>query len=253
MSYVPVSSEVHKDKRWLRHPSMEFAKNENIVPIFANELVDAIHTLPVAFVRHEERFVLVAITGLRLDENLLVAENGRWALGAYIPLTYRTRPFTLLEIPGNTEQQALCIEESNLTDGALGEALFDEDGKITEVIGEIFQLLSHYNATRFLTKNICSTLTENGLFTPWEITVNDGVTETPLTGLYRINEEALNSLSDEAFLSLRTAAALPVVYAQLFSMNNITTLNSLLMQRAKAAVAAQKPEPGNGTFSFAGL
>ncbi|WP_426116487.1 SapC family protein [Pseudomonas sp. DSP3-2-2] len=252
MSYVPVSSEVHKDKRWLRHPSMAFAKKEIVTPIFVNELVDAIHTMPVAFVRHEDRFVLVAVMGLRTEENLLLTENNEWLGGAYIPLSYRARPFQLLEIPDNKEQQVLCIEESNLTDGMLGEALFGEDNQIAEGVSKIFKLLTHYNTTRFLTEDICAALAEQGLIQPWELTVHDGETQQPLTGLYRIDETALNAITDEAFLALRKAAAFPVIYAQLLSMNNIVFLSQLLVKKTKKD-SAKTEEAGGGTFSFAGL
>ena len=251
-SYVPVSSELHLDKRWLRHPSFKFAKHEMITPIFANELVDAIHTLPVAFVRHEDRFVLVAVMGLRPDENLLLTENDQWLQGGYVPLSYRTRPFLLLEMPGNKEQQVLCIEESSLTEGLLGEALFDEDGKITEGVGEIFKLLTHYNTTRFLTEDICAALAEHGLIQPWELTVHNGETQQPLTGLYRIDETALNAITDEAFLALRKTAAFPVIYAQLLSMNNMVFLSQLLVNKTKKDSEKTEDKSG-GTFSFAGL
>lgn len=252
-SYVPVSSELHQGKRWLRHPNMAFAKSENVAPIFANELVDAIHTLTVAFVKHEDSFILVALMGLRAGENLLVSADGRWANGAYTPASYRTRPFTLLEIPGNAEQQVLCIEEQMLTEGDLGAELFDDEGKISDVVGEIFNLLSHYNATRLLTRDICATLAAHGLFTPWEVVVNDGATEQKLTGLYRVDEEALNALSDEAFLALRKTAALPVVYAHLYSMNNTAPLNNLLQHRLREAEIQKAPAKDEGTFNFAGL
>lgn len=252
MSYVPVSSELHQGKRWLRHTTLAFAKNENVVPIFANELTDAIHTLPVAFVKHGDSFILVALMGLRAAENLLVGENGRWANGAYIPLSYRTRPFVLLEMPGNAEQQVLCIEEQMITEGDLGEALFEEEGKISAVVGEIFNLLSHYNSTRLLTRDICTTLAAHGLITPWELVVNDGTTDQTFSGLYRIDEAALNALPDESFLALRKSSALPVVYAHLYSMNNTAALYGLLEQKIREA-AVPEQAAGDGTFNFAGL
>lgn len=252
-SYVPVSSELHQGKRWLRHPSFEFAKHENVTPIFANELVDAIHTLPVAFIKHENRFIMVAVVGLRPNENLLVTESGQWQTGAYKPASYRTRPFMLLDIPGKTDQQALCIEESSLTEGKLGEELFTEDGQLTEVVGEIFKLMSHYQTTRVLTQDICTVLSEHNLITPWELTVNDGETEQPFNGLYRVDEQALNTLSDEAFIALRKAAAFPMIYAQLLSMNNMNHLADILLRRAQTKKVAEQSEAGNGTFNFAGL
>jgi len=250
-SYVPVHSELHQNKRWLRHPTFDFAKNEIVTPIFANELVDAIHTLPVAFVKHDDRFILVAVMGLKPQENLMLTEHSHWLDGGYIPLTYRTRPFILLEMPDNKEQQVLCVEESNLTEGKIGEPLFNENGQITETVNEIFMLLSHYNKTRFLTTDICTALADHGLIQPWDLTVHDGDIEQPLSGLYRINETALSELSDEAFLALRKAAAFPVIYAQLLSMNNVVFLSKLLVNKSKKTPA--QPEKSGGTFNFSGL
>jgi hypothetical protein len=250
-SYVPINNELHQGKRWLRIPSYEFAKNEMVSAIFANELPDAIHSLPVAFIKHEDRFVLVAVMGLKPNENLLLTDTHQWLPGAYIPLNYRTRPFALLEMPNNREQQALCIDDSFLSDEVIGEALFNEDGKITKVVEDIFNLLTHYNSTRFLNEQITSALAESGIIVPWELNVNEGNTEHPLRGLFRIDEEALNTLSKEAFLTLREAAALPVVYAQLFSVNNIHHLSQLFVNKAKKL--SDKNERNDGTFSFSGL
>lgn len=255
MSYVPINSEIHQGKRWLRHPSMAFAKHEIVSPLFANELVDAIHTLPIAFIKHDDQFILVAVMGLKPTQNLLVNEKDEWVAGGYVPLNYRARPFRILEVPDNREKQVLCIEESQLIDGKMGEPLFDEDGQVTTNVNEIFKLLTHYNTTRFLTEDICSALAEQGLMIPWELTVHDGNSEQPLTGLYRIDEAALNSLSDEGFIALRDAAAFPVIYAQLFSMNNMVYLSRLLVNRTEKEKEKEKngAEEGGGTFSFAGL
>jgi hypothetical protein len=63
----------------------------------------------------------------------------------------------------------------------------------------------------------------------------------------------LNNLSDEAFLALRHAAALPVIYAQLLSMNNIQHLADLLKHRTHEIAEASKPKEEEGTFNFSGL
>lgn len=251
-SYVPISSQLHKYKHWLAHPSFTFAKHDNVIPIFANELTEAVHTLPIAFARHEDRFVLVAVMGLRQNENLLVAENGQWLAGGFTPAAYRSRPFALLDSPHSGEEQILCIEESNLSDKE-GAPLFKENGEITGAVSDILAQLSHYNSSRFLTQNICDVLGEHGLLIPWEFIVNDGQTEQPFKGLYRVDESALNSLADDVFLELRKATAFPVVYAQLLSMNNLTSLSKLLSYKIQTTPAQVEKSQGSETFNFAGL
>jgi len=66
-------------------------------------------------------------------------------------------------------------------------------------------------------------------------------------GLYRIDEEALNVLPDEAFLPLRKTSALPLAYAQLFSINQLAMLPKAAEVQARikgqlqAKAASQTP------------
>ena len=53
--------------------------------------------------------------------------------------------------------------------------------------------------------------------------------EKPVTGLHRIDEVALNGLSDDQFLQVRKASALPIAYAQLISMGQTTALERLVI------------------------
>jgi hypothetical protein len=251
-SYVPLSSETHRDKRWLRYPSVVFAAHDNVVPIYANEIAEAIHVLPIAFVKIEGRFTLAVVMGLRPGENLLVSESGQW-LASYTPVNYRTRPFMMLDAVENSDQQILCIEESRIAEGSLGEPIFNESGNITAVVNEVLKLMTHYSSTYLLTRNICELLDKYNLIIPWNITVDDGTTNTPINGLFRIDETALKELPDQDFLNLRDSSALSVIYGQLFSMNNMTELSKLLTQRTQAATALQKQEDSGGTFNFAGL
>jgi hypothetical protein len=252
-SYIPISATLHKNKRWLPHTSFDFAKHDNITPIFANELAEAIHTLPIAFAQHEGRFILVVVMGLRANENLLVSEDGQWLAGGFTPVHYRSRPFALLTASNSSEEQILCIEESNLTEGSMGAPLFQESGELNGIVSDILAQLGHYNATRFLTQNVCDVLAAHGLLTPWEFVVKDGDTEQPFNGLYRIDEVALNILPMEEFQTLRDATALPVIYAQLLSMSNLTSLSKLLAFKTQSKPAKEQIKQVDSTFNFSGL
>jgi len=70
-------------------------------------------------------------------------------------------------------------------------------------------------------------LDDAGLITPWELNLKQGEEVVPVTGLFRVDEAALNKLDDDDFLTLRKAGGLPVVYAQLLSMTQLTVLERL--------------------------
>lgn len=247
MAYVPISQELHGDKRWVRHPSMLFAKADTVAPLLVGDLSAALHSLPIAFMKHENRFILVVMMGLRPAENLLVSAKGEW-LSEYMPAIYRSSPFQLLPIQGQGHH-ALAIDEACLTSSNEGESIFDVSGEVTESTREILERVQRINATNQLTQQICDVLAEHAVLKTWPITLDDGRNKQEVNGLYCIDEEALNALSDDAFSVLRHANALPVIYAQLYSMQKLSFLARMAEQRQTYA----KEEAANETFSFAGL
>lgn len=253
-NYIPISIELHEDKHWVRHTSIAFAKADTVAVLYANELVSAMHAMPIAFIRQEQGFALVVVMGLNPGENLFVSADGRW-LSNYMPVTYRSSPFELLNVAGSENQQTLCIDEACVTENTEGEPFFNEEGKITESIAQAFEMVQNFNKARQLTHQICSVLAEHNLIEPWEITLNNGTEGLPVNGLYKVNETALNALSNEAFLTLRHANALPVAYAQLLSMQKLDVLTQLiqLAQASSPTEAAGETDFERETFNFSGL
>lgn len=252
MAYVPISLESHGKKRWLRHTSLSFAKGDTATPLFANEIAEALQAMPIAFIRQNDRFTLVVVMGLRPGENLFVDENNAWQ-SKYLPVIYRSSPFELVPVQGQDDQTILCIDDKCISDTDEGEAFFSEAGDVSDNIINIFELLKKFNAFRTLTENICAVLSDLNLIAPWPLKLHDGNEELSVNGLYRVNEEALNELSDEDFLKARNTHALPLAYAQLLSMKNIDVLSELLRRKIQADASKVKPSFGNDTFNFAGL
>jgi hypothetical protein len=250
MAYVPITRDTLAEKRWFRHTSMAFAKNDTVAPIFLNELPIAIQAMPVAFIKQGEGFVLVVVMGLMPGQNLCVTADGKWN-SEYMPVTYRSSPFELMAIQEWDGQQTLCIDENCITDGQ-GEPFFDENGEIAPAILDAFQLVQQFNSLRSLTKNICDLLAGHNLIKPWSLVLNDGITEQSVGGLYQVDEEAFNALSDEVFLEIRRSHALPLIYSQLLSMQKITVLGDRLRQETTLAASMEKSR-STDTFNFGGL
>jgi len=64
---------------------------------------------------------------------------------------------------------------------------------------------------------------------------------TPVRGLFRINEGALNALDDAAFVKIRKAGALPLAYMQLLSMGRMSVFEQLNTVQQQLAQAHQQP------------
>ncbi len=242
LTIQPVSPSLYAEKLWLRHKDYSFSANDAVVPLTVHELSRAIMSLPVGFVSQGEEFVLVAVMGVQQGSNLCVMPDGRWLLN-YIPAAYRAYPFTI----ANTEDgnQVLCFDESSglLTENQ-GEKFYDEAGQLSKAVQEIVTFLTEVAKSRQLTARICLILQKHDLIQPWRIKVQDDQGEQVINGLFRIDEEAFNALSAEAFQELREAGAILVVYCQLLSTQNIARLDEL----SKAHIEVAKTNESNLDF-----
>ena len=242
---MPITREQHEAKRWLRPTNYAFAKKNTVVPLVASELPQAALVLPIGFVIQGEEFVPVALVGLTPGQNLFVSTDGSW-VWRYVPASYRLHPFALA--PSNQGGEVLCINEDSrfVTDGPEGELFFGDDGEPSQVVAEIFSALQEISTNRVATRIACASLKAHELIQPWPITVQTPAGDQPVDGLYCINEEALDALSDEAFLELRASRGLTVAFCQLLSLQHLPALKQMAAARAAASLPMAKPSTGPG-------
>jgi hypothetical protein len=236
----PVSKEHHAHKRWQGYSDYRFAATTMIVPLAAAELAKAVQVFPLAFIQSKNQWSLVAVLGLTMGRNLFVAPNGWW-IGGYVPAALRSYPFQL--VPTQTGDAALCVDETSglVTESGEGNAFFDETGTPSAPTKAVLDFLRQTTRSRKAVEEACVVLAQHGVIEPWPLRLMDKDQERTVQGLSRINEAALNSVSDEGFLALRRAGALPVAYAQLLSMGNLANLTKLAQAYAEAqATSSQK-------------
>lgn len=211
-------------KAWQRRSGYAFAAQANILPVVAAELARLVPALPMGFVQTESSFQLVAITALQPGSNCFLAPGGRW-LGDYVPAALRAYPFRLIK-PEDREESILCFDESSglVVERGQGEAFFDEKGAPSQAVKEVLDFLSQMEHSRVATQTGVDALQAAGLIQPWPLKLRQGEQIRPVDGIHRADETALNTLPDDAFLSLRKAGALPLAYAQLLSMNQLAML-----------------------------
>jgi hypothetical protein len=151
-------------------------------------------------------------------------------LCSVVPAAFRGYPFILLTNSESAEK-VLCIDEGYLSEDSNDTALFQEDGELDPSTDGVLNFLNKCDYNRGLTQKACDSLAEANIIEPWPLKISaaDDEEGVPIEWLYRINEPALNSLSRSALAGLRSSSALPLAYAQLFSMNQL----KLLSERAK--------------------
>jgi hypothetical protein len=201
-------------------------------------LGNAAAAFPIAFTHLSAGLLPAALLGTEPDINVFVADDGQWR-ARYLPAELRAYPFSLLQ--ADDGRQVLCVDEdpSCLTEGPEGEVFFGEDGKPCDAIVQVLDFLGKLERNRRATVDGCNALRESGCIQPWPLTVHSESGERRLEGLFRVDERALNALSDEALLAVRRAGGLVIAYAQLLSMQQLRTLGEMAAARAQRAQQVQ--------------
>lgn len=254
-NYEFVSKELHKNKRWKPISNFNFASRDALCPLVMLETTKAALHLPIAFSKTGEHFGLFAVQSFDASSNYLVDGEGRWLAG-YIPAAYRGYPFALVST--DAEKQVLGIDtDSGLLNSSEGNIFFNEKDEPSAQIVEILDFLSQIAANHSITHTLCLMLEELDLLEPWPISIKRGEDDVAVEGLYRVNEEKFNSIDTDALANLRDKGALPLIFCQLISMQNLTRIAQLANPPATATKLAEEVSfdiaSDYGSISFEGL
>lgn len=224
---VPISKKLHVGFNFNPPEGFSFISDTHIVALMAPEYPRAASEFPIVFVESESGgFKSVAMLGVRPSENLLIDEQGRWLKG-YIPAVIRRYPFALAQ--GASESEfAVCIDEGgSVLSKDQGEALFDENGEPSKLLENVKEYLLDLRKMELQTDAFCQFLQQNNLLTPLNIKLKEGGSVKAISGLFAINNERLDKVSDEVILECRKRGYLPLIYAHLGSLSQIQSLLKL--------------------------
>ncbi|TVQ96399.1 MAG: peptidase [Desulfovibrionales bacterium] len=236
-NYVPVSQENHASKLWTRFTSYSFTASTHLVPVVAAELTNAIKSLSLAFTKQGNAYTLVCLLSPIAGQNLFIDIAGRW-LGGYVPSFFRGHPFSLVRI-SDTDTFQLCVDEaSGLISETDGEQFFDGQGQLSKAVADVKEFLTKVENNRAATELAVSALSDAELIIPWPVKIKIDDTVMNIPNLYRVDDGKLHALEDQTFLHLRKTQALPLAYAQLFSMPNIGLFPKLAQIKKNLAAQA---------------
>lgn len=238
--YQAISKETHQNKRWAPNDNFGFAKDDALCPLLAQEAPKAALSLPIAFSKTGDHFHLFAVQSLEPNTNYLVDSGGSW-LGGYVPAAYRSYPFALLTT--DDEQQVLCIDvESKPPTNSEWFDFFDGEGEPSSKVKEILDFLTKVSANRNVTNKLCLLLDEEEMLEPWPITIQKGDDQVPVEGLFRVDEEKLNLIEPVKLGKLRDEGALPLIFCQLLSMQNLARIGKIGEIKNSAATLPKELE-----------
>jgi hypothetical protein len=245
-SFEVITKGRHTGKRWRKPKGYQYAAANTLAPVCPSELTLACPAMPLAFAKDDGGYHLVAVLSPMPGKNMFVAPNGSW-LATYIPAVIRGYPFRLAHNP-QTNDFALAIDESvgiTAAEEPETEPFYKPDGTAAATTQLIFDMLRQIQSQLASADRAVAVLAELGLLQPWQLKVQTDKGEQEMTGLYRLDEAAMNALPDNEFLRLKSAGALPLAYAHLLSMTQTAVFSKLAQLHAQFAPLRANPLPDN--------
>jgi hypothetical protein len=257
-SWVALSRSDHAKSHWQARNGYEHAARMQVIPILLAELAKLVPHYVLGFVKNnDDSYQAAALVGLGGDRNVYVTNDAKW-LCDYIPAGIRGYPFSLYY--NDDGKSIICIEESHLSADPGLPRLFKDNGELETEAAEILNFVNQRDANRQVTDKAVADLADTGLIEPWPISIGRGEGQEPLSisGFYRISEDKLNNTAALSFTRLRKSGALPLAYAQLFSMaqlGQLTTraeylLNNSQQQTPLSELSGLFSEDTSGSLNF---
>ncbi len=203
------------------------------MPVYGVEIVTLSRMVPLVISRQETDSAYSLSILCSLGEgfsNVWITPDGKWE-GGYVPACIRQSPFSLLL--SEDGQRVVCIDEDSNRLGSEGQCLL-EGGEPTEFLNEQIAFLNVLFDNGQGTQALLDLLDELDLITPLTINVKhpDGE-DSSLKMIFRVDEEKLNNCDDEAWLKLRHAGAISLIYGHLLSLGHIQKMAALLPDAPK--------------------
>ena len=225
-----INNQTHRNIKIEKNPSLIQCKDMHFIPIVISEFIDLSKEFPIVFVKDSQTgvFSSVALMGLEPKENLFF--NSECWQSNYIPQLLNFYPFLLQQ--QDDGQSLLCVDEdSPLVNEVSGKKLFDSNGGQMDWLTVKAESIVVHLENRSLTHKFIKLLIDKELLSIKTLSIKlENKAEYDLNGLYVINEEQFNNLSNSDFLELRDAGALSSIYAVMMSMrciNNLVTKKNI--------------------------
>lgn len=230
---VLLDRNIHRNLRIKKNTDFAHVSNDNMVPVVANEFMHAGNNFPIVFVKEAgtAQFKCVALMGFEPGENL-VFNQGK-VHSSYIPRNITRIPFFVGGDNINDQHANICIDENSSLvcqdgDDKSSYPLFNKEGQPSEQLREASEFLSDLITKELATQQFVQFLVDNELLQESTITLRLGdAGERKLGGVYKVDEEKLNNLSDDVVLVLYKKRYFAAIYSHLNSLNQIQRLIKL--------------------------
>ena len=228
-NFVAIKAEKHQNLKVSQKRNLAHVANQHIITITAAEYAQASASFPVVFVKNPEspRYRSVSMLGLEAGENLFYNDE-KWS-GLSLPQSVGMAPFALGLDPEKENTLTACIDmDSALVGEDKDLAIFEKDGKETELLTNVQNSLGRLYENEKMTENFIKELEESDLLQELELNINFANGEKKkLTGIFTVSEDKVKALADDKVLDFHKRGLFVPIYAMLGSLGQINRLVQL--------------------------
>jgi len=238
---MPLNSRDHASWRTRGIDSAEFLKGAHAIPLTVDEFVEAQRDLPIVFSAGEDPLPL-ALMGLNEGINSYVSDDGKITDPVYLPAYVRRYPFMLAKLTPEATELSLCFDPTSEALGAFseGEPLF-ENGQTSANTQRILEFCDNFEQAGQRTKAFVDELKKHELLMDGEIaiTLNDKPDQAyTYRGFQMVSQEKLREVSGEQLDTWNKSGFLALVYAHLFSLDQMRKIFGRQVSQGKGPGAA---------------
>lgn len=228
---VPLRAAEHQQLKIIESQKYGYAKSVNAVYLADIEFNQACKCYPIVFVQHDDQVQPSALLGLEHQVNLFINDKDAWTV-KYIPAYIRRYPFILADVPENSNELVVCIDdaapmlvESKAGSKNKGQALFSEKGTNSEYLQSKIDYLKHFQQASASTQEFCQKLKTLDLFEPMNAQINMHKGDNlSLTGFMVVSKQKLQAVPESQLRELISTNYMQLIYEHLSSLTNLSTL-----------------------------
>jgi len=245
---MPLNSRDHA--KWSTRPmdTAVWLKTQHAIPITVDEFLQAQRDFPIVYSSGDNPLPL-ALMGLNEGVNTFVNDEGKIDDPIYLPAYVRRYPFMLAKLSQEADELSLCFDPTSSSVGEFddGEKLFDEEGKATENTQGILNFCEQFEGAGQRTKLFVEELKKHDLLMDGEIAISradDPDRPFIYRGFQMIDQEKMADLRGDTLREWNKSGILPLMHAQMFSLDHMRTIFGRQVAQGTAPVAEATANSG---------
>lgn len=242
---MPLNTRDHLNFRNRQSESAPWLSKHHVVPLTADEFVQASRHYPIVFSSGETPLPL-ALMGLNEGVNTFFDDDGKLLEPIYVPAYIRRYPFLLAKLSNEADELSLCFDPTCDAVGEFdeGERLFEEDGSTTGMTKAILDFCEQFEQSGQRTKAFTDELQRHGLLMEGEVGIERA--ENPgkpyiYRGFNMINQEKLQEIDGDTLARWNKDGMLAVIYAQISSLELMRHIFARQEEQGKIPPQPEQP------------